>query len=521
MSIINTHTFWNYILNESEIITNRCMNLLTRKYWNVEKEEYDLHTYYTIVSTFGWRKVLRFPAGLTAWLAKEADLEIEDKPLRDKTYTEEDVLTAAKQVQLINPKFEIRDYQLEAALTSLNQFSSLIHASIGSGKTSIMSLICKVFSEKRILILNDNNKILDQIYERICSFGMEDEVSWHPSEEPDYSARIVLINSSTSDSRLNSQNEDYINFLKEVNVWIVDECHKIQALTEFEPVFYMDQDKLQHIVGYSGSPFRNYKYPYKNEQDFRTIAILGEPAFTYEMKNAIQDGNIAQPYSYFINYKNKTPYLLPQFKNSYFMQYRMSITYNKNRNAAGLAMLKFLNKNGIKTLASYNTIKPGQNMMKSLAEEGIKTLFICGADTIHEWKPNKRGTLKLETRKGGVEDVKAALHGDYNIIFASQVMDEGVDIDIFQAAVLFSAGKTPIANIQRIGRSSRRRTGEPNVSFVVDFKDIDGLHIFRDHYEQRKQMMIDSGVKNIEKVKDFCDLIEKINNCRKNSLENL
>lgn len=377
--------------------------------------------------------------------------------------------------------------------------------------TSVMSLVCKILSNDRILITNGNNFILQQIYDRLLSFDITD-VSWNPSKEPDYSKRIVLINTKSSDERLNKQDINYLNFLKKVNCWIIDEVQHFQSLTSFEPWFYMDENNLQHVIGYSGSPFRNYEHPYNNEDDFVLISLLGEPSFTYTMKDSIGDENVAQPYSYFINYPNKEAWVPPHLKDNYFVQYRMNIIHNKARNRAGIELLKYLDKYGVKTLASINNIKPGQNLMKTLKEEGVKSQFICGDNTIHEWVKNKRGTLKLETRtNASTNDIKQAFEDGYNIIFGSSVLDEGVDIEEFQAVVLFSAGKTPIAGIQRLGRCSRKKKEGKNISFVIDFKDINGNYIFQSHYEQRKKMMRDSGVINIEKVQDFCKMIQELN----------
>ena len=293
--------------------------------------------------------------------------------------------------------------------------------------------------------------------------------------------------------------------------FISGNCQHMQALTNFEPIFYMDEINLKHIIGYSGSPFRNYDHPYNNADDFTLIAIIGEPAFSYEMKDTIEDQNIAQPYSYFINYRNKEAWLPDHLKDNYFVQYRMNITHNKARNRAGIEMLKFLNKFGVKTLASINNIKPGQNLMKTLKEEGVASIFVCGDNTVYEWKPTRSGKLKLYTEEGGVDNIKQAFEKGYNIIFGSTVMDEGVDIADFQAVVLFSGGKTPIAGIQRVGRASRKKKTGKNISFVIDFKDIGGASIFQNQYEKRKKMMKDCGVINIEKVQDFCKMIEELN----------
>lgn len=512
MPIIHTNCFWDYIINEDPEITNEAINVLTFKEYIFETKTFQYSRYYNTIQRFrlenGNYRVLRFPGGLCKYLSEKLNIQIYEIPYK-QNYTLDDITSVANEVAKINSTFEIRDYQLKAALASVNNFRSLIYKTIGSGKTSVMSLVCKTLVNDKILILNNNNFILTQIYNRLISFG-ENSVSWIQSGEPDYSKRIVLLNTAGSDSRLNKQDEKYLNFLKnEVNTILYDECHHVTALTWHEPIFYTSAENLRHLIGYSGSPFRHYENPYENAEDFRTIAILGEPAFTYEMKDTIADGNIAEPYAYFIKYQNKEAKLLPQFKNQYFMKYKLNIVYNKARNKAGLEMLKFLNAHGIKTLASFNNIKPGQNMMKALKQEGVNSLFICGNETIYEWVYSKRKALKIDERNGTPEDIRKALETNYNIVFGSSVMDEGIDLDIFQAVVIFSAGKTPISGIQRIGRASRKRKKGRNISFVIDFKDVGGEKSCEEHYNKRKQMMKDSGVKILEDVQSFLELIKE------------
>ena len=513
--IYTDQTFWCYLCNESIFLIDQVREMLTRTYYDFDTKKKKLVVFFQNVNSIeidGIRyDTIRFPTGLIKFITDKLPIQVESKQRVSRTFTEQDVRNYANIVHGFNEKFEVRDYQIEAAMSSLNRFTSLIYSSVGSGKTSVMSLVCKILSNDRILIMNGNNFILQQIYERLQSFDITD-VSWNPSKEPDYSKRIVLINTKSSDERLNRQDEAYLSFLKKVNTWIIDEAQHFQALTAFEPWFYMDEINLQHIIGYTGSPFRNYDHPYNNEDDFTLISLLGEPSFTYTMKDSIGDENVAQPYSYFINYPNKEAWVPPHLKDNYFVQYRMNIIHNKARNRAGIELLKFLDKNGIKTLASINNIKPGQNLMKTLKEEGVRSKFICGDNTIYEWLPNKRGTLKLETRTdASTDDIKKAFDEGYNIIFGSSVLDEGVDIEEFQAVVLFSAGKTPIAGIQRLGRCSRKKKSGKNISFVIDFKDVGGNYMFQSHYEQRKKMMRDSGVINIEKVQDFCKMIQEMN----------
>ena len=512
MPIIHTNQFWDYIINESWLIINNCIDILTKKDYNFDTKKYDISTFYQIINVLNIEgiqyKTIRFPGGLCNYLAKKLGLIIENQNEYKKININY-INNIADSIKSINSKFEVRDYQIEAVKTSLESFRSLITASTGSGKTSIMSLLCECLKDYKILILNDNNFILTQIYDRLISFG-EKDISWNPSKEPDYTKRIVLLNTKGSDIRLNKKDQLYLDYLQNVETVIYDEAHGAQALTFFEPLFYTNQDKLKHIIGYTATPFRNYKNPYNNTMDFRLIGILGEVAFRYDMKDSIDDGNIAQPYIYFIRYPNKKPFLPESCKDNYYVQYRMSITYNKARNKAGIEMLKFLNSHNIKTMASINNIKPGQNLLKELTEEGIKCLFICGDETVYEWKKNKKGKLKLDEKTGDVNTVKKALNNGYNIIFSSSVFDEGVDIDSFQAVVLFSGSKDAITYLQRIGRGTRKKVNGMNIALAIDFKDIGGLYTFEKHYLERKKLMEESGVKILLDVHDFIKLVEDI-----------
>lgn len=521
MPIYHTHEFWDYVVDESEPIIERIKEILTRKDYVFETKTYNTSKYYQIISSVqldsGKDIVLRFPAGLLNYLRSKVTLALQIAPSRYRDYEPEEILSKAEEIKALDPKFEVRDYQIDAVLASLRQFTSLIQSTTGSGKTSIMCTLCKVLNNKKTFITNGNNFILQQIYDRLVSFG-ETDISWNPGKTPDYSKRIVLMNTKGSDSKLNVQDQDYINFLKEVQLWIIDEAYHFQSLTNFEPLFYMDPDKLEHIVGYTATPFRE-KNPYKDPNDFTLIALLAEPAFQYTMKDTIADGNVAKPYGYFINYPNKKAFLPPSLEDNYYMQYRANITYNKARNKACVEMIKFLDKNGIKTLVSFNNIKPGQNMMKEVTEQGIRSMFICGDETIYEFKKNKRGNLKLETRSGTTDDVKQALAEGCNVVFGSQVMDEGVDISSFQAVILSNSGKAIGSLLQRIGRAIRNKTNGENVAFVIDFKDIGGHPIFQNHYLKRRQTMEEAGITIFNNVLDFVKLVEQVGQSNKNFSE--
>lgn len=504
--LLHYDTFWSYLVEEDEFVFSKVQNLLT-------KSEYDFVTKNTSVITlfieeldFLGRKQLKFPSGLVKYIKLNVPF-IEVIPIQTKLelkYTINEVLDICNQIKLINSSFEIRDYQAEAVLVSANRFASLIEASTGAGKTNIMGILCRLLKDDKILILNNQNFILQQIYERLISLGIsQDEIGTGCTN---LDRRIQICSTQTMFNRIQKNIPEVLDYLyNDVNTIITDECQHLQSITGFLPILYTNPNNLRHIVGYSGSPFRNPKYPYNNLMDIVTIGILGEPAFKYSLSEAIEDTNIAQTYSYFINYQPKKCYL-PEYA-SYNSLYSFNIMKNENRNRAGIELIKFLNKHNIKTLVLFSKIdKHGLVVQKQLYDEGIKSLFLCGGETIYEFT----GKKKPEKRKGNIDDIKKALNSDYNIILGSSVFYEGIDISTLDVGILFGGGKSPISLTQANGRVARKKQHDLNASIIVDFKDIGGHYIFQNQYEKRRQILRSNGVKNFDKVQDFMDMIIKI-----------
>ena len=143
--LIDTQGFWNYIVNEPEVKVQDIIKVLTRKDWNFDDKKYDISNYYQVVSYLKLDQkdffgnnitdyVIRFPRGLSKWLTGKINFEVEIHDRHLDIYTEKDVLACANQIHALDPSFEVRDYQIEAALTSLNNFQSLIVSGVGSGK---------------------------------------------------------------------------------------------------------------------------------------------------------------------------------------------------------------------------------------------------------------------------------------------------------------------------------------------------------------------------------------------------
>lgn len=794
-------SFWSYLTNEPDYIMEQAKKLLTKSDYDYKREVWNNTQFWITHSKILDNETIKFPTGLCEFLSRKLELEIDYKPIDKDKHTEQEVLDIANKVKERCPSFEVRDYQTNMALIPCNRYGSFIVSSTSSGKTSTMTLTVLLMNNKKILVMNNQNFILKQIYERFIEMGVDkEEISIGVT---DLSKRIVIISSQTSYNKIKEENKEYLDYLKDVEVIINDECfiagtkvstldgykniedikvgdvvycfdektqkikyekvvhtfkqkknanikikingktiictenhpfytnygwktageiyhektknymflvqkrnhnkankmaknsnkqrgacllfkrmqtciyftkifrnnnqnkyqvqreiytrqkneqsneiggnekesieniktnwtqtknsrwqwkrayrttkniikcfrkwmgfrainqdkkiwrertlsdllqnrycksgiknrHRsrwqqplfnkstttrqeegeffnwsrlesieiqkprsdkqfvynfevnkynnyfvegvlvhncqhFQSLSHFSILFYTQ--KLQHLIGYTGSPYKNPKDPYKNSDDMMTIGLFGEPAVEFTLQDSIEGNNVAQPYSYFINYQ-AYPVEYP-VNTPFFIQYRRSIIFNKPRNKAGLEMVKYLNKRGIKTLVLFRDIKNhGLKIMKELVQSGVKCLFLQGGEKIHEYNEK----MQLESRKGTTDDIKDALNADYNIVLASQVMDEGVDISLFQAGVLFTGGQSPIKIIQQTGRVARKKQGKENIALMIDFNDSQVNKVMDKHYKIRKRTLKNNGVIELPSVHHLFDIIDKMAN---------
>ena len=81
MPIYQTHSFWNYIANESETIINKVKDLLYIEKYNYETKDYEIARYFQEVAKLKIEDsvyiTLRVPAGLTQYLLDKTTLLLE------------------------------------------------------------------------------------------------------------------------------------------------------------------------------------------------------------------------------------------------------------------------------------------------------------------------------------------------------------------------------------------------------------------------------------------------------------
>ncbi|MEM1804209.1 MAG: helicase-related protein, partial [Desulfurococcaceae archaeon] len=134
---------------------------------------------------------------------------------------------------------------------------------------------------------------------------------------------------------------------------------------------------------------------------------------------------------------------------------------------------------------------PGELVAKALKDEGIKAEFV-------------HGELSTQERERILKDVK---EGRIEVIVATTLADEGLDLPNLKSLVLYFPGKSSTRVYQRIGRALRPYEGKP-VAIVVDM--VDQTRYFGEHAAARKRMYQTEGGWRIIEAQNLEDFEQKL-----------
>jgi superfamily II DNA or RNA helicase len=242
------------------------------------------------------------------------------------------------------------------------------------------------------------------------------------------------------------------SILKDYEVLVFDECHHVTAKTIFDIAIKGGNSIL---VGLSATPWR------EDGEDMRIQAALGEIVYRIDRRTLISKGYLSDAEVYYVTL-NK--HCTDKFM-EYHEIYEKYITYNEERNMKIVDIVK-LNRNK-KILILVSIIEHGEEIKRLLRAEGIDDArFIHG-------KSKDRSLAK-----------------DDNLIIASTIWDEGVDLPSFDTLILGAGGASGIKLTQRIGRVLRPQIGKK--AKIYDFVDR-SRYLIR-HYRKRIKLLQDEFV---------------------------
>lgn len=312
----------------------------------------------------------------------------------------------------------LRPYQLAAVDAVHQRARGILWMPTGSGKTEVACALVKS-CQCRWLFLVHRAGLMDQAAERWklrtgLPVGRIGEGEWSVE-------RYTVATFQTLYSRLATP--ECAALLDSVEGVIIDEAHTLPADSFWRVVMRLKNAFWR--VGMSGTPLAR-----GDKRSLLTIAATGPVIYRIKPEVLIQAGVLSKPKI------RLTPVSQGSEKPTWQGVYGECIVRSPKRNSTIVAQAKRAQK---PCLVFVKEIAHGRELEKRLRSAGLNSEFVWGTDSVEE-------------RKAAV---RRLVHGDTDVLVASVIFNEGIDIPELRSVVIASGGKSVIAALQRIGRGMR------------------------------------------------------------------
>lgn len=250
--------------------------------------------------------------------------------------------------------------------------------------------------------------------------------------------------------------------LKKVKVLIIDECHHAASDTYQRVVSFMPHARMR--IGLTATvPDKNDIVKYTKFIGLFTTSIIKVTNHEMIMKGisakpTIKLVPIYKPQDLDFQVEDNIPANTPKRMLKlvkYQMAYKIGVIKNDYRNALiSLLTDKLVNLHKGPVLIVVNSVEHGEILEGYLDAFDIKYAFM----------DHSKDSSQREAIKNGVRD------GSVQVLIATQLINEGVDIPVLKYLVYASAGKSSIQVIQRVGRMLRKSEGKATTT-IFDIQD--------------------------------------------------
>lgn len=393
-----------------------------------------------------------------------------------------------KKIKLKN--VESREYQDRIHEACINNMSGVVKSCTGSGKSiSIARLIADTNIKTNLFVTS-----IDLLYQMKEMF---DEVGIKAGIIGDGKAQIKKINivsiwsaCSALDKKYDAM-DDEDNLAKrdkiiaknktkiakcireaKMNIW--DECHMVACQTIKD--ISSESVSARYTIGFSGTPFRS------DGADLLIEAICGREIVEVTASELINKGFLVQPTIHIID----VPKLSSLSSDKYQTVYKEYIVENDVRNSKIVKATNKLVESGRQVLILVKNIKHGKILLENF--DPNRVVFI-------------RGELDSYERNQIREDFVSGL---IDVVIATQIFDQGVNLPPLSALVLAGSGCSPGRALQRLGRILRPYHGKKD-AIVVDFID-NATHLLRHTSKRLETYRTEAGFKiKLPKKKGYND----------------
>lgn len=387
-----------------------------------------------------------FPAGLVPYVVaqlKQEDTHIAVADVREHPELDYCLRPASNCVELL-------PYQEEAASLALNTGRGVFYHATAAGKTELMVELTRRVQVKALVLVHRKD-LLYQTYRRFVHnldikgmIGIIGDGRWEP--------RCVTVSTFQSIySKAKQYPNDIKPFLDSIGQVHVDEVQHLPA----DSFGYVMRclPNARYRFGYSATPFKSKD---DREAFIRVVGWTGPVIHVVSPQDGILAGRLV-PVDVF---------LLPAGggvdDSSWPNAYESGIVYNEARNLQIIDLARRVRASGA-TLVLVERIEHGR-----LLSEALRCPFLFG-DT------------SSDDRNDGWQAVR---DGKQDLVVASRIADEGLDIPGIRFLILAGGGKAGHVVIQRVGRGMRAVAGKDRLT-AFDFID-EGKYLGKHSVERRK-----------------------------------
>ena len=411
-------------------------------------------------------KAMSFPIGLL----KAATNFFDDSGIEYEVIDTRQPIKYGKSIPLCNKEFNLRPYQKKVVKEAQKAGSGIIKIATGGGKSLIIASLSAKYNIPTVIyvigieLLHQMKKTLEEAYDIECGIvgGGECDVSkpitimtiWSAAAAFDKKAKIAD-NDTTQDSKTQIKilNKKLVREkVQNAQLFIFDECQ--YAASETLQFIHRASRSARHRFLLSGTPWRD------TGDDILIEAVSGPKFCDVNATKLISKDYLVPPDIHFIN----VPTMRGVGK-TYHEVYKNYVVENDDRNGLIIKAAKKLIRAGKKVLILVVRVQHGKFLQEKLENE-FSVKFLDGA---------KSAKNRLEA----IEDMKS---GKIQVLIASKIFDQGIDIPELDALILAGSGKSSGRALQRIGRVIRTAPGKSK-AIVVEF--FDNCKYLRDHSEAR------------------------------------
>jgi superfamily II DNA or RNA helicase len=244
--------------------------------------------------------------------------------------------------------------------------------------------------------------------------------------------------------------------VENAQMFIVDECQFIAA--DSIQLITKASKNAKYKLGFSGTPWRD------DGADLALTAATGPQLIDINATALIGTKVLVPPKIFFFEVP-ELPGLEKHQKHPYQKVYDTYVVENQTRNEMIIESATKLHAKGRKTLILVKRKKHGMKLLEMMPKH-LRVYYLNGDAPSEE-----RQAVKDLFSMGGLD-----------VIIASSIFDQGIDLPTLDALILAGSGKSSTRALQRVGRVIRGADGKRD-AIVVDF--IDCAPYLFDHSRRR------------------------------------